>query len=214
MRLPTATEWIHVAVGRGDLYYPWGQDQSSVANTVETGLGHPTAVGTFESGKGRPFGCYDLVGNVWEWVDGSVPGYLDVVGDELDAVRQDPTRVTAMGGAFNSKRRPNYEWDRIQQRYRFHATRRDRGALSTSIGVRMAADAGEYLWRHAPNWGTDEAARRRVQSVGRRWSADRTARTGLRALLASLLEREGAPEALGWLLEGTERGDVALAEVH
>lgn len=211
MRLPTASEWIHVAVGRADRYYPWGRDQSSVANTVETGLGRPTPVGTFESGRAITFGCYDLVGNVWEWVTGSVPGYDDV-DDQLVDIRFDSERALAMGGGFNSQRRQTYEWRGFEQRYRFHALRRDRRTLSPSIGARMVADAEDYLWEQASSWGSDESAQRRVSAVGRRWAGDATAHTGLRRLLEELLAREGAPRGLEWLVEGLRLGRADLAE--
>jgi len=219
MRLPTATEWIHVAVGGRTRYYPWGRDQNSVANTVETGLRHPTRVGTFESGRGLTFGCYDLVGNVWEWVEGSVPGYDDVrdlqLSDSraLNPVRSDPgQRATAMGGAHNSGRRRTYVWYGIEQRYRFHARTRDRSSVSSSIGARMCADAEPYLRGQARLWGDDAAAHRRVREVGLRWAQDAAAREDLRGWLDPLLAREGAPPALAWLLEGVRLSEVERGE--
>ena len=107
MRLPTPREWVYVAVGGRSLFYPYGgrQPQKSWANTLELGLSAPTPVGTFESGRSRSFDCYDLLGNVWEWVDGAVLGYGDFPGlgawDELE----DDRLVSAMGGGFDSRSR-------------------------------------------------------------------------------------------------------------
>lgn len=139
MRLPTAKEWIHVAVGGRGGDYPWGQDQASVANTLEMGVGVPTPVGTFENGRDGRFGCYDLVGNVWEWAADAVPGVLDTEQDIRATLWLDPRsrgrarpggavrvfseenlawlsygaapgqRVSVLGGAYDSRRRRTYD---------------------------------------------------------------------------------------------------------
>ncbi len=226
MRLPTAREWIHVAVGRHGLSYPWGNDQVSVANTVELGIGQPTPVGTFENGRNRLFDAYDLVGNVWEWVAGPVPGYRD---DEIDlaatpsrAPRPFSTawneeaayltgpdrRVSVLGGSFLTKRHPTYGAGLSggSGRILFHARRLGPETLSPDIGARMCADARPYLREHAGEFGRGEDARARVIAVGRRWAHDATARDGLIALLEEL--RTTMPEAgadttgIEWLLEG------------
>ena len=208
MRIPTAREWMHVAAGRRGLAYPWGKDQSSVANTYETDLGHPTPVGTFENGRARPFGCYDMVGNVWEWVADAVPGYLDSPLD-LQAISGSDPRVSVLGGSFNTTRRPTFGSMRVEggtEILGFQARRKDPATLSPEIGVRFCADAEPYLWTKAPAWGSGEAARARVTRVGRRWAGDSMARAGLEALLADLLAREGAPTALAWLADGVRAG--------
>jgi len=73
-RLPRRDEWLFAAVGDGRIRYPWGDKHDRTrTNTGELGLGEPTPVGTFESGR-RPGSDqpYDLVGNVSEWTE-SVP---------------------------------------------------------------------------------------------------------------------------------------------
>ena len=229
MRLPTAREWIHVAVGRRGLSYPWGGDQMSVANTAETGIAQPTPVGTFENGRSRLFDCYDMVGNVWEWVEGAVPGYRD---DEVDlaatpsrvpqpltyywaleeAYRTGPNRrVSVLGGSFLTERHPTYGAGLSGEsgRILFHARRLEPGTLSPDIGVRMCADARRYLTENAAFLGDGDAVRTRVTEVGRRWSRDATARDGLVELLESIIESEGDLKALGWLLDGARIWDVA-----
>lgn len=70
-RLPRAHEWSIAALGDGRTRYPWGnKDDPTRANTAELGLGEPTPVGAFESGR-RPEGGqpYDWIGNVGEWTE-------------------------------------------------------------------------------------------------------------------------------------------------
>lgn len=72
-RLPRLDEWLVAAVGDGRNRFPWGSKEDPTrANTGELGLGEPTPVGTFESGRRADGWPYDLVGNVSEWTE-SVP---------------------------------------------------------------------------------------------------------------------------------------------
>ena len=66
-RLPAFEEWERTARGdHGDIF-PWGNEiDKPRCNTVELGAGGTTPVGAFPDG-GSPFGCYDMLGNVWEW---------------------------------------------------------------------------------------------------------------------------------------------------
>lgn len=78
-RLPRVAEWsiatggtespIASASDAGNPF-PWGRREDATrANTGELGLGEPTPVGTFESGR-RAYGApYDLIGNVSEWTE-------------------------------------------------------------------------------------------------------------------------------------------------
>lgn len=66
-RLPSAAEWTLATRGVAGRSFPWGRTfNRNRLNCLETGIGSAWLVGTFESGK-NPAGCYDLVGNVWEW---------------------------------------------------------------------------------------------------------------------------------------------------
>lgn len=211
MRLPTATEWLHVAVGRRNYQKPWGgSGREFFANTVvaqegqDYSLKSPCSVGTFENGKSQPFGCYDLLGNAWEWVDGIVRGYVPTSepgADELDDLAG--TMTCVLGGAYDTRWRPTFELDRSINHQRFHARREDKRTLGPSLGARMCADAEPYLWSMAARWGSDAEAHERVRAVGRRWALeDALARASLRKLLAELRARPVAPAALAWLEEG------------
>ena len=68
-RLPSFLEWQYAARGNDDRLFPWGYEiDHPRCNTVELGTDGTTPVGVFKDGV-SPFGCYDMVGNVWEWTD-------------------------------------------------------------------------------------------------------------------------------------------------
>ena len=67
-KLPTEDMWEYSARTDEGLSYPWGSDfKSSYCNWSESGYGTTTAVNTYHDGKSR-YGCYDMAGNVWEFV--------------------------------------------------------------------------------------------------------------------------------------------------
>ena len=73
-RLPTALEWELAARGPEKNIYPWGDTFSAErCNTKESGHGGAIPVGTYFGGRSL-FGCYDMVGNVWEWTGSSGTG--------------------------------------------------------------------------------------------------------------------------------------------
>lgn len=112
LRLPRSDEWRFVTVGDRNNPFPWGSLPNPMrANTAELGLGRPTPVGTFESGR-RAGGDqpYDLVGNVSEWTEsiasewwrdqrredgGSLPRALDPLGS-MRACRRDVLAAPAL----------------------------------------------------------------------------------------------------------------------
>ena len=204
MRLPTPREWLHVATGARSFGYPWHAStfQQGLANTSNLKLRTPSAVGVFEGGRSRPFGCYDLVGNVAEWVDGTVPGYNDSLFDSSEEPGA-PDYASVMGGSYLGvpHRTFGHRGRSEGPELRFNAERLSRGFLAPTVGARMCADAEAYLEAQAPRWGKSSRDESRVRAVGARW-ATTSGREVVSLLLDELADRDGAPAQLRWLAEG------------
>jgi hypothetical protein len=67
-RLPTSAEWLAAALATPDKSSGWGADDCQVANNWSQ---QPGLTG---SGKNcvSSAGAYDMIGNVWEWVQGTI----------------------------------------------------------------------------------------------------------------------------------------------
>jgi len=95
-RLPTSEEWYHIALGT-----------HSEGCVIDKTSVHKTGTEQCVSG----IGAYDLIGNVWEWVDAEVVGYL--YNNRTLPMEGYVTSVDAYGIAVTSEDSPDplYEAD-------------------------------------------------------------------------------------------------------
>ena len=76
-RLPTEKEWERAARGTQGQAYPWGNTFERNRANLPDKIGSKvplSKVGAFPKGA-NPEGAEDLIGNVWEWVDGDYTPY-------------------------------------------------------------------------------------------------------------------------------------------
>lgn len=93
-RLPTEFEWEYAARAGGDGDIPWSQVRAQAI------AGYNAYVTTHEVGEKQPnaWGLYDMLGNVWEWVQ-------DVYNERLFADPTPPrtgTQHVLKGGGFDA----------------------------------------------------------------------------------------------------------------
>ncbi len=67
--LPSQECWEKAARGPHGLIYPWGDSfDPRACNGAHNGLRRTSAVSAYPGGA-SPYGCLDMVGNVWEWTN-------------------------------------------------------------------------------------------------------------------------------------------------
>ncbi|MBW8036228.1 MAG: SUMF1/EgtB/PvdO family nonheme iron enzyme [Planctomycetes bacterium] len=68
-RLPNSLEWEKAARGVDACMFPWGNEfDVTRCNCTESGFETTTPVRNYPNGR-SPYGCYDMAGNVFEWVE-------------------------------------------------------------------------------------------------------------------------------------------------
>jgi Sulfatase-modifying factor enzyme 1 len=192
MRLPTLAEWVYLAGGSSASIYPWGRRvRLGLANSTELGLGRPTAVGTFEGGRSFA-GCYDLFGNVAEWVERPQPGDQPM-GEPLTYVSQ----AWALGGGYLSTLWPLHQLDFASDAgVRFCARVLDGSQRSPDLGARLVVAARPWLVERALLLEQASNARARLRAAGAEFGSLAL------PLLEDLVRDHPRAPALRWLLEG------------
>jgi hypothetical protein len=112
--LPDAQQWWMAALGKEGRALPWGSDGATTDARANFSMFGASPAGSLPSGL-SPFGCYDMAGNVREWLRNTA-----------DA----PDRHYVVGGSFQD---PTYMFDRS------HLEGFDAAFASEWIGIRTVA---------------------------------------------------------------------------
>jgi eukaryotic-like serine/threonine-protein kinase len=113
-RLPTQDEWWRAALGAGEQPFPWGRDGATVDSRANFGLVGTTPVGAYPAGVSA-YGCYDMAGNVREWLADTAPS--------------DGRRHIVTGGSWQD---PSYMFELA------HSEHFDPSFASAALGFRLA----------------------------------------------------------------------------
>lgn len=136
-RLPSEAEWEKAAKGTSDRRFPWGNVEPTAKhlNYNQRWIGEKTLmpVGSYEAGK-SPYGVYDIVGNVWEWVnDWYDARYYEKSPSKNPPGPQEGTKKVIRGAGWQNETPTVRIFTRVDS---------DPTMRNESTGFRCAADKG------------------------------------------------------------------------